>query len=102
MGAHNYLSTDVILVPRSCDSFRVTDGAGLGTRLGCVYWIILGVATVCSCYRERRKSSPLTLTLIPSPSLLQEAHVNSCYKHFYYFVCEFSLVDPKEFEPLVS
>ena len=33
---------------------------------------------------------------------LQEAHVNSCYKHFYYFVLEFNLVDSKEFEPLVS
>jgi len=33
---------------------------------------------------------------------LQEAHVNSCYKHFYYFVVEFKLIDSKEFEPLVS
>lgn len=31
-----------------------------------------------------------------------EAHVNTCYKHFYYFVKEFSLIDPKELEPLVS
>jgi len=31
-----------------------------------------------------------------------EAHVNSCYKHFYYFVEEFNLIDAKEFEPLVS
>lgn len=29
-----------------------------------------------------------------------EAHVNACYKHFYYFVTEFSLVETKEFEPL--
>ncbi|WAR01833.1 MOB3B-like protein, partial [Mya arenaria] len=29
-----------------------------------------------------------------------EAHVNTCYKHFYYFVTEFSLVDKKELEPL--
>ncbi|XP_050995608.1 MOB kinase activator 3A [Acomys russatus] len=29
-----------------------------------------------------------------------EAHVNTCYKHFYYFVTEFSLIDPKELEPL--
>lgn len=34
--------------------------------------------------------------------LFQEAHINTCYKHFYYFVTEFKLVDPKEFEPLVS
>ena len=34
--------------------------------------------------------------------VLQEAHVNACYKHFYYFVTEFGLVDSKEFEPLVS
>lgn len=29
-----------------------------------------------------------------------EAHVNTCYKHFYYFVTEYSLVDKKELEPL--
>ncbi|KAF2356985.1 MOB kinase activator family [Trinorchestia longiramus] len=29
-----------------------------------------------------------------------EAHVNTCYKHFYYFICEFELVPPKELEPL--
>ena len=32
---------------------------------------------------------------------VQEPHVNTCYKHFYYFVAEFSLVDKKELEPLV-
>lgn len=31
-----------------------------------------------------------------------EAHVNTCYKHFYNFVTEFSLIDHKELEPLVS
>lgn len=31
-----------------------------------------------------------------------EAHVNTCYKHFYYFVKEFDLIDTKELEPLVS
>lgn len=29
-----------------------------------------------------------------------EAHVNTCYKHFYYFVIEFSLVDQRELVPL--
>uniref|UniRef100_T1J020 MOB kinase activator-like 3 n=1 Tax=Strigamia maritima TaxID=126957 RepID=T1J020_STRMM len=29
-----------------------------------------------------------------------EAHVNTCYKHFYYFVIECDLVSPKELEPL--
>ncbi|MPC18955.1 MOB kinase activator 3A [Portunus trituberculatus] len=29
-----------------------------------------------------------------------EAHVNTCYKHFYYFITEFDLVPQKEFEPL--
>ncbi|BHF72589.1 MOB kinase activator 3A [Sparganum proliferum] len=29
-----------------------------------------------------------------------EAHVNVCYKHFYYFVTYFDLIDPKELEPL--
>ncbi|KAL5007805.1 hypothetical protein ScPMuIL_016611 [Solemya velum] len=29
-----------------------------------------------------------------------EAHINTCYKHFYYFVTEYSLVDKKELEPL--
>lgn len=31
-----------------------------------------------------------------------EAHVNTCYKHFYYFVNEFELVSQKEFEPLTE
>ncbi|KAM7242164.1 hypothetical protein R6Z07F_006803 [Ovis aries] len=31
-----------------------------------------------------------------------EAHVNTCYKHFYYFVTEFGLIDTKELEPLKS
>lgn len=30
-----------------------------------------------------------------------EAHVNTCYKHFYYFIREFSLIDHRELEPLV-
>ncbi|KAK0090444.1 hypothetical protein PV325_000108 [Microctonus aethiopoides] len=29
-----------------------------------------------------------------------EAHVNTCYKHFYYFVMEFDLINVKELEPL--
>jgi len=29
-----------------------------------------------------------------------EAHVNTCYKHFYYFVMEFNLISQKELEPL--
>lgn len=29
-----------------------------------------------------------------------EAHVNTCYKHFYYFVTEFNLIEGKELEPL--
>ncbi|XP_043208285.1 MOB kinase activator 3A-like [Amphibalanus amphitrite] len=29
-----------------------------------------------------------------------EAHVNTCYKHFYYFVTEFELVKPRELEAL--
>ncbi len=29
-----------------------------------------------------------------------EPHVNTCYKHFYYFVTEFNLLNEKEFEPL--
>ncbi|ESO06251.1 hypothetical protein HELRODRAFT_106063 [Helobdella robusta] len=29
-----------------------------------------------------------------------EPHVNTCYKHFYYFVNEYNLVDKKELEPL--
>lgn len=31
-----------------------------------------------------------------------EAHVNICYKHFYYFVTYFDLIDPKELAPLVG
>lgn len=29
-----------------------------------------------------------------------EAHVNMCYKHFYYFITYFNLIDAKELEPL--
>ena len=32
----------------------------------------------------------------------QEAHVNTCYKHFYYFVTEFELINHKELEPLAE
>ncbi|XP_066897491.1 MOB kinase activator 3B isoform X4 [Kogia breviceps] len=31
-----------------------------------------------------------------------EAHVNTCYKHFYYFVTEMNLIDRKELEPLAK
>ncbi|MBZ3874731.1 MAP kinase-interacting serine/threonine-protein kinase 1 [Sciurus carolinensis] len=34
-------------------------------------------------------------------SMGAEAHVNTCYKHFYYFIREFSLVDQRELEPLI-
>ncbi|KAM9540352.1 MOB kinase activator 3B-like isoform 2-T3 [Salvelinus alpinus] len=30
-----------------------------------------------------------------------EAHVNTCYKHFYYFSTELNLIDRKELEPLI-
>nr|ACO10738.1 Mps one binder kinase activator-like 3 [Caligus rogercresseyi] len=33
-------------------------------------------------------------------SIGAEPHVNSCYKHFYYFSVEFALIPDKEFEPL--
>jgi len=29
-----------------------------------------------------------------------EAHLNTCFKHFIYFVHEFNLIDPKELQPL--
>lgn len=29
-----------------------------------------------------------------------EPHINTCYKHYYYFVCEFDLIEKKELEPL--
>lgn len=32
---------------------------------------------------------------------VQEPHVNTCYKHFYYFVTEFDLIEKRELEPLV-
>lgn len=28
--------------------------------------------------------------------------MNTCYKHFYYFVTEFDLINPKELEPLAE
>jgi len=33
-------------------------------------------------------------------SLGEEAHLNTCFKHFYYFIQEFNLVDRKEMAPL--
>jgi len=33
-------------------------------------------------------------------SLGEEAHLNTCFKHFYYFICEFNLVTKQEMEPL--
>lgn len=40
------------------------------------------------------------IKLINTYLYFQEAHVNTCYKHFYYFVQEFELVSAKELEPL--
>jgi hypothetical protein len=31
-----------------------------------------------------------------------EPHVNTCFKHFYYFVTEFELLPAKEMEPLLE
>jgi hypothetical protein len=31
-----------------------------------------------------------------------EAHLNTCFKHFMYFILEFALVERKELEPLVE
>jgi len=33
-------------------------------------------------------------------SLGEEAHLNTCFKHYYYFIMEFNLVDKKELAPL--
>jgi MOB kinase activator 1 len=33
-------------------------------------------------------------------SLGEEAHLNTCFKHFYFFIVEFSLVDKREMAPL--
>jgi len=33
-------------------------------------------------------------------SLGEEAHLNTCFKHMYYFITEFNLVDKKEMAPL--
>ncbi|XP_016425581.1 MOB kinase activator 3C-like isoform X2 [Sinocyclocheilus rhinocerous] len=33
-------------------------------------------------------------------SMGAEAHINTCYKHYYYFISEFSLIDHSELEPL--
>lgn len=33
-------------------------------------------------------------------SLGEEAHLNTCFKHFYFFIVEFDLVERKELEPL--
>lgn len=31
-----------------------------------------------------------------------EAHLNTCFKHFYFFVDHFQLCDPKDLEPMKS
>jgi len=46
-----------------------------------------------------RKSHCTTANII-NVYPFQEPHVNTCYKHFYYFVREFDLVSSKELEPL--
>ena len=33
-------------------------------------------------------------------SLSAEAHLNTCFKHFIFFVLQFDLVDSKELQPL--
>ena len=35
-------------------------------------------------------------------SIGAEPHVNTCFKHFYYFVSEFDLIPAKEMEPLIE
>lgn len=35
-------------------------------------------------------------------SLGEEPHLNTCFKHYYYFIGEFNLVDKKELEPLAE
>jgi len=35
-------------------------------------------------------------------SLGAEAHINTCFKHFYYFTNEFQLIDEKDMEPMKS
>lgn len=35
-------------------------------------------------------------------SLGEEAHLNTCFKHYYYFITEFNLVDKKEIGPLAE
>jgi len=35
-------------------------------------------------------------------SLGAEAHINTCFKHFYYFTSEFQLIEEKDLEPLKS
>ncbi|AWP11008.1 MAP kinase-interacting serine/threonine-protein kinase 2 [Scophthalmus maximus] len=35
-------------------------------------------------------------------SMGAEAHINTCYKHYYYFISEFNLIDHSELEPLVN
>ncbi|KAA8589996.1 hypothetical protein FQN60_013361 [Etheostoma spectabile] len=35
-------------------------------------------------------------------SMGAEAHINTCYKHYYYFISEFNLIDHSELEPLLA
>jgi len=47
-------------------------------------------AHVYHCHWERVKA------------LKSEAHINTCFKHFYYFTNEFQMVDDKDLEPVKS
>uniref|UniRef100_A0A8C0JH80 Uncharacterized protein n=1 Tax=Chelonoidis abingdonii TaxID=106734 RepID=A0A8C0JH80_CHEAB len=51
-------------------------------------------------HKRAQASLNAGLDLKLAVQLPSEAHVNTCYKHFYYFVKEFNLIDTKELEPL--
>lgn len=63
---------------------------------------ILFRSSIFSFFLRDGKNYVLILYFVTFFLQFQEAHVNTCYKHFYYFVTEFMLVNPKELEPLVE
>jgi hypothetical protein len=59
----------------------------------------------CTCARTLAKSQAAATRRYHSHlenviALGAEPHLNTCFKHFMYFVTEFSLIERKELEPL--
>ena len=64
-------------------------------------FIILIGKEVCEHFRDVKNFHCLLISC-RIVAIGAEPHVNTCFKHFYYFVTEFELIPTKEMEPLVE